>query len=114
MSASVDPRLPGSPRKQLAMTGESLRKKLAGPTFGAVIARALQIKGWTQLRLAQELGYGDNQAPVSRWIAGTEAPPIERLWDLAALRLSLLVALAEAVQDDAVQVNTVVTLRRLA
>lgn len=98
------------------MGGESLRKFLADPDrarqWGRIVERALDILGWSQLRLAQELGYGDNQAPVSRWIAGTEATPIAKLWALESFRYGLFVALAEAAQDERIKVQTIVTLER--
>jgi hypothetical protein len=123
---SLPQRLPGGPRKQLAMRGESLiaasetlRTKVADPNvardFGRILERALDIVGWSRLRLAQELGYAeDNQAPVSRWIAGVEAAPFARIWSLKPMRYGLIVAQAEAAQDARIKLQAVVTVEMSA
>lgn len=118
MASSLAPRLPGSPRKGVAMRGEGLCNKVAHDSaraFGQVLERALEIVGWTQARLALELGYSEeNRASVSRWVNGTEAPPIARLWAVKPLRYGLLVAQAEAAQDGRIKLQAVVTVEMSA
>lgn len=101
------------------MTGESLRKKLAEPSddaarvaLGSAIERALQLAGMTKVQAAQEMGYGENQAPVSRWIAGIETPQFAKLFAVKQLRQPLVIALAELA--DGIEIVTQLTVRRRA
>src|SRR5690348_12542188 len=92
MSSNVARTLPNAPRKNLAARlngGESLHKPLvseqedtAKRLVGAVLDAALRGAGLTKQQASREMGYGDNQAPISNWIAGRENPQLSRLWNL--------------------------------
>ena len=126
MSNSVARPLPSTPRKPLAAGLRpdygTERKELAngpeGPELdrkrrvGGWIERALQIAGMTKLQASQAMGYGDNQAPISRWIAGTENPQFHKLL-LLGRRYEHGFVIAQA--EDAglgVEVDTVVRISR--
>lgn len=106
------------PRKTLAMGSEALRKKFAESddamkrALGRAIERALQIAGMTKGEAAHEMGYGENQAPISRWIAGSETPQFCRLFAVPALRAPLVLALAELSTD--IEVTQHIVIRRRA
>jgi hypothetical protein len=117
MNRSLARALPDGPRKMLAggeVSGETLRKRLAegddSSQIGRVIERALTLANLTKQEVAHAMGYAD-QSALSRWIAGVETAQMAKLWRVRALRGALVVALAEAAQDD-VEVRTVVTLKR--
>lgn len=101
------------PRKVLA-AGEAGAKPLRKPLavdLGSAIERALSIAGLTKKDVSYRMGYGTNQAPISRWIAGTEMPQLSKLWAIEELRGPLVVALAEAVDDSGVVVTTNIEVR---
>lgn len=114
MASSVPNPLPGAPRKNLAARlvasqaacerGDSLTKRV----LGAVIESALHGAGLTKQQMSREMGYGDNQAPISNWISGKENPQLSRLWSVRAFRAPFVVALAGACDCD-VDVKTIVT-----
>lgn len=96
MGASVaDPRL-DVPRKPLALRGESLRKPLADDAraAGQALERAIELAHMTKQELARDLGYGDNQASISRWISGVENMPFARLLSHPKLGIPLIHACA--------------------
>jgi hypothetical protein len=112
-------RLDALPRKTLAMSlpgDDTGRKHLADDhwkhAIGRAIERALELAGLQKGQAAAAMGYGENQAPISRWIAGAESPQFARLWSVPELRGPLVIALAEL--SDAVSVETTITLRRRA
>lgn len=102
-------------RKALTMRGESLRKPLAEDgmrrVIGGAIERALHLAGLTKQEVSYAMGYGENQSPISRWIAGTETPQFAKLFAVARLKPALLVALAELDQDN-VEIRTQIIVRR--
>jgi hypothetical protein len=108
--------LDGIPRKNLSMRGEGLRKKLADPqirhALGRAIERALQLADMTKSQASQEMGYGENQAPISRWISGVENPQFDKLFTIERLREPLVIAIAE--MAGTIEVRTTLTIRRTA
>jgi hypothetical protein len=109
-------------RKPLAATlrtGEGPRKKFADEdvcrAIGRAIERALNLAGMQKGEAAFEMGYGQNQAPLSRWIAGEDTPQLARLFAVARLRGPLVIALAEycgsKIAED-VEVITEIRVRR--
>lgn len=119
MAENLTARLDSIPRKSLAMRHEdphTLRKKFADDEWklviGGAIERALELAGMQKGQAAFEMGYGENQAPLSRWIAGTESPQFARLWSVPALRGPIVLALAEL--SETVSVETTITVRRRA
>lgn len=96
------------------MRGESVRKPLAEDalTIGRVIERALALAGISKQDAAFRMGYGSNQAPLSRWIAGVETPQFAKLFAVPELRAPIVLAFAEVV--DAIDITTNVTIRRRA
>lgn len=116
MAASLHASTVPTPRKMLTMRGESLRKPLAEDHFkaaiGRAIERALSAADITKQQAAAGMGYGDNQAPVSRWISGSETPQFAKLWTLGdRFRQELVIAMA-AECSVGVEVRTVITLER--
>lgn len=100
----------------LAVRGEGLRKPLAEDCrslIGRVIERALSLAALTKQDVSHRMGYGTNQAPLSRWIAGAETPQFAKLFAVAELRVPLVIALAEIVEGVEVVTEIRVT-RRLA
>ena len=115
----INAQLDSIPRKSIAMGSESLRKKFAVDddtvrrAIGRAIERALQIAGMQKGEAAHEMGYGTNQAPLSRWIAGEENPQIAKLWSIERFRVAFVLALSEELKGAA-EVITTITIRRSA
>lgn len=65
-----------------ADTGEGDPQKVRTHCFGPAIERALKASGWTNDAAAREMGYGDNQTSLRRWIENSENPQFGRLWRL--------------------------------
>lgn len=87
MSQTVAKRLPDLPRKFVAArmdAGETDRKPLADEQARAVLGRSIEAAllacRISKQEASHRMGYGTNQAPLSRWIAGTEAPQLLKLW----------------------------------
>lgn len=109
MSQTVaDPRL-DVPRKMIAASRTPDRKPLAD-ALGGAIERALMLARITKQDAAFRMGYGTNQAPLSRWIGGTERPQFEKLWSIDELRGPLVTALAELAGHD---VTTEIRIRKV-
>lgn len=116
MHDSLAKRAVDAPRKKVAarMTlGEAAHKQLASdvfkPVMGAVIAAALRGAGIEPKEATYRMGYGENMAPLSNWIAGRENPQLSRLWAIGReFRTQLVIALAGACEAD-VEVKTVLT-----
>lgn len=98
------------------MGGEGLRKKFADDecrrAIGRAIEQALGLAGMQKGEAAAEMGYGDNQAPLSRWIAGTETPQFAKLFSIDRLQGPLVIALAALSTDT--EVVTEIRVRRRA
>ena len=111
MASTLTDRLNGIPRKPLAMRGEGLHKKVVDPESRALVARAIALalghSGLNGKEAAFEMGYGDDQSPISRWVAGVEPPQMARFLSVPELRYGLSVALAE--MSDGAEVKTIVT-----
>jgi hypothetical protein len=111
--------LDGIQRKSIAMGGESLRKKFAATdddwnrVIGRVIERALELAGMQKGEAAAEMGYGTNQAPLSRWIAGVETAQFQKLWRVERLRTPIVLAWSEQL-NGAAEIVTTITIRRSA
>jgi hypothetical protein len=115
MQNSIDARLDAIPRKAVAAGRDGVLKSLepaeAGRLLGRLIERAFELGGITAKEISIEFGHA-GQAAVSRWMAGTEKPPIMRLLQIARVKRGLLLALAE--DAPGVEVQTVLTVRRRA
>ena len=74
--------------------------------IGQAIERAISLAGWTKKEAAGELGV--EPAQLSRWIAGTERPQLDRLFAVEALRWPLIQMLARLDQ----QVEIITDIRR--
>lgn len=77
--------------------------------IGRCVQRAISILGWSNKEAAGEMGI--DPAQLSRWIAGTERPQLDRLFRVAALRQPLVIALAALAGAD---VDTRISFRRSA
>jgi transcriptional regulator with XRE-family HTH domain len=88
-----------------------LRKPLA-VDLGSAIERAIELAKMTKQEVAYRMGYGSNQASLSRWISGAEMPQLAKLWAIEELQGPLVIALAEAVNDSAVVVTTHIEVRQ--
>ena len=97
------------------MRGEALCKNLADSesmrTLGQIVARMCEIAGWSKGQLARELGYGDDQSQVARWVNGADRAHMEKLIAIRVLRPALILALAER-ESALVEVEHVVRVRR--
>jgi hypothetical protein len=76
--------------------------------IGRALARAFALAGWTTVKEAAAQ-INRERAQVSRWIAGTERPQFDALFNVPALREPLCVALAELADAD---VRTTIEFRR--
>lgn len=121
MAAHVTDKLDGLPRKAVAVKADLMakadRKALAEDwkrLQGNAIARAIALADLTPKGVSEEMGYVNedgtiNQAPLSRWIAGTENPHFAKLFAIDALRWWLVVCLAKLAEAE-----IVTTIRRPA
>jgi hypothetical protein len=95
----------------LTMRGETLRKPLAMDEFKAVIGRAIErallSAAITKQQAAFAMGYGENQAPVSRWVSGIETPQFAKLWELGP-RFRQELVLALAAECSGLEIETVI------
>lgn len=90
------------PRKMLAAGSVSVAKADRKPLaeewqvlLGQAIECALRRARITKQDAAYRMGYGTNQAPLSRWISGAETPQFAKLFSIPELRMPLCVELAE-------------------
>ncbi len=79
--------------------------------LGAAIQRAVKVVGWSNKEAAAQARVDD--AEFGKWLNGTRRPHWDRLFAVAGLRPSLVIALAE-LAGDGVEVTTSITLRRIA
>jgi hypothetical protein len=118
MRTSLAERLPSSPRKALGFGSESVspkgeadHKKVVDAKKRAFVAeivgRAFDRSGISKKKAAQEMGFGEDQSAISRWVAGLEPPTLARMLAVRELRRGLAIALAETDEDALIQ--TVVT-----
>jgi hypothetical protein len=119
MRSTVRSAVPDTPRKMLTMQGEALRKPLAEGAFkaaiGRAIERALKASDITKQAAAYDMGYGDNQSPVTRWISGAETPQFAKLWTLGdRFRQELVIALADECEMGVTLETTIRISRRKA
>ena len=77
--------------------------------IGRAVGRALRLADLTVKEAAAAMGMADH-AQLSRWMAGTDRPLLDRLFAVPALRSPLVIALAELVET--VEVETVIRARR--
>lgn len=66
--------------------------------IGGAIERAVAMVGWSKKEAAGQMGV--EPAQLSRWIAGTERPQMDRIFAVAALREPVVVALAQLAGAD--------------
>lgn len=78
--------------------------------IGRAIDRARQDCGWNVSEFADHVKR--DRAQVSRWIAGTERPQFDVLFAVETLRVPIVLRLAAL--SDALDVATVITVRRMA
>jgi len=89
-------------------------KKVEAPwreQIGRAISRCCALAGVSQKEAAALLDR--DQAQIARWIAGTERPQMDAVFAVPVLRVALVLALAE-LAGDGVDVQTVITVRRIA
>lgn len=112
MGLSVSHRLDAIKGKPIAVKGEAIRNYIADADHrdlvGRVIRRTLQHSKLQPKDAAALMGYEDGGASISRWVSGAEPPCMWRLLRVQALRLGLVMALAEL--EDCAQVNAVITI----
>jgi hypothetical protein len=117
MAPSITDRLAGVHPQMLRADSEGDRKNLADlrPVIGRLVERAFEVMSprLTKQDAAYRMGYRD-AGTVSRWCAGTERPSFDKLFAIAGFSRALLLAMAEAEQDPAIDVTTTITLRRVA
>jgi hypothetical protein len=118
MSTKATAALDNVPRKMLAAGEASLAKVDRKPLAedwqllqGKAIERAIVLACMTKQEVAYRMGYENNQAPLSRWIGGTENPQFAKLFAIEELREPLCIALA---QMAGALVSTRVEFRRSA
>lgn len=98
--ADVKPKMAKVDRKRLAEDlSEGFKQRI-----GKAIERALEIAHMTKQDASDRMGYGQNQAPLSNWIAGRERPHLDKLFAIDGLRQPLVLALSEMAGGD-VEVN---------
>lgn len=116
MRPNLPDRFNAAPRKILAARPvPSFDRVAEREALGNLIARAFEILRLTKLQVAQELGYGENQAPISRQCSGLERPQVERfLAELPGFQTAFIKALAERSDDPCVQIEETITVRRRA
>lgn len=93
-----------------SLRGETSCHFLADANLGPTVARVIALSGMNQQEAAIAMGYAD-QSVVGKWIAGTEAPNLARMWAVEELRGPLVLALAEA--SHTIEVETTMRLRRV-
>lgn len=64
------------------MRGESDPQDLRTGIVGPAIEDTLRECGFTNDGAAREMGYGDNQTSLRRWIEESENPQLLKLWKL--------------------------------
>lgn len=79
-------------------------------SIGKAIERTRTLSGKSLKEFADAVGRDERQ--VARWISGGENPQLARIFRCAALRQSLVIALAELAEG--VTIETTVTIRRIA
>ena len=79
--------------------------------IGRAIQRAMGLVGWNLDQFANAVQRDPRQC--ARWIDGTERPQLDTLFAVAALRPSLVIALAERA-GVGIEVTTAITIRRTA
>lgn len=106
-------------RKKLAavkpeMVKASLDFRVA---IGRAIQRSIAVTGWSNKEAAGQiwphLDIDTAQAKLSKWIAGTDTPKFERLFEVEALRWPLIESLA-LMAGDACEVVSGIYRRRSA
>jgi hypothetical protein len=105
------------PRKMIAaglrQDNHGERKRLAEdwkPLIGQAIERALVLANLSKQEASYAMGYSD-QSALSRWLAGTERPQLDKLFAIDGLRQWIPVALAEVAGAE---IQTTVIVRRIA
>ena len=78
--------------------------------IGRAIQRAVSIAGWSQKEAAGKVGR--EPAQLARWIAGTERPQFDALFAVEELRVPLITALAQEIDDSGVVVTTHIQMRQ--
>lgn len=77
---------------------------------GAAIQRAVSLAGWSNKQAAAKIGADD--AEFGKWLNGTRRPQFDKLFAVKELRRPLLIAFAELIAGDDVEVQTTVIMRR--
>jgi len=88
--------------KNLEMDGRTM--------IGAAISRAIALVGWSQKEAAGKLNL--DQGQFAKWISGQERPQMDKLWAVPELRIPLVQAFAEQLEEELVEIRTVITLKR--
>jgi predicted XRE-type DNA-binding protein len=79
--------------------------------IGRAIERCIELAGLSQKEAAALLDR--DQAQVARWISADERPQLDVIFSVDQLRRTLVIALAE-LDGDGVEVQTLITIRRIA
>lgn len=98
------------PDTRPAMAKADLRKADIGD-WREVIGRAVERTRTLTQRSLKEFAdaIGRDERQVARWIAGRERPQFDAIFAVAALRGSLVIALAELAED--IEVSTTIRIR---
>ena len=112
--------VPQADRRALPVRAEMMAKadlrKADQPEFrlrvGSAIQRAMHLRGWSLKEMAAAVARDPRQ--VARWIEGVERPHFDALFAIEELQQPLVVALAELVARQDVEIETVIRVRRHA
>lgn len=123
MPGSLPDKFDARPRKMRELGPISPLKKLEQHrAFGRELARAFELMGLKRKDVAFALNQGHpepepqiDEAQVSRWCAGTELAPFERIhFELPGFRGAWAVASAEASTGKDIEIEHTIRWRRLA
>src|SRR5262245_28750689 len=78
---------------------------------GGAVERAYKLCGWSLKEFASKVRRDERQ--LARWISGAERPQFDVMFGVEVVRSALVIALAE-LAGAGVQVETTVTIRRIA
>lgn len=116
MPASLPDRFHATPRKVHALRSETGSQAACDERlrWGRAIERALAMSNITKQEAAFAMGYGENQAPISRWCSGDENPQMARLTAALGKGFERNLIVAYASDAEGVTVETTIKFQREA
>jgi hypothetical protein len=113
MKSTIADRLASVQPQMLRAGGEADRNKLADlrAVIGQLVGRTFELMGITKQDAAYRMQYSD-AGTISRWCSGTERPLFDKLFTIDGFEIAYVLAIAE--RNQAIEVDTVITIRRTA